>query len=139
MHRRAAVTILLLTTIMQAAEQRILVHGHRGARALRPENTLPAFEYAIQVGADVLELDLAVTRDDVVVVSHDPVLPQGICRGPKPGPAIRQVTLAELREYDCGSLQNPVYPRQMPVPGARVPTLDEVFALAPRGTFVFNI
>ncbi|MEA2543475.1 MAG: glycerophosphoryl diester phosphodiesterase, partial [Acidobacteriaceae bacterium] len=40
----------------------ILVHGHRGSRATRPENTIPAFEYAIQHGADVLELDLAVTK-----------------------------------------------------------------------------
>jgi glycerophosphoryl diester phosphodiesterase len=53
---------------------KILVHGHRGARAARPENTLPAFEYAIEAGADVLELDLAVTKDNVLVVSHDPVL-----------------------------------------------------------------
>ena len=56
---------------IQAASS-ILVHGHRGARAVRPENTLPAFEYAIQAGVDVLELDVAVTKDNVLVVSHDP-------------------------------------------------------------------
>ena len=50
----------------------VLVHGHRGARAVLPENTIPAFEYAIEAGVDVLELDLAVTKDNVVVVSHDP-------------------------------------------------------------------
>lgn len=55
----------------------ILVHGHRGARARMPENTLAAFAYAIQAGADALELDIAVTRDDVLVVSHDPVLMPG--------------------------------------------------------------
>jgi glycerophosphoryl diester phosphodiesterase len=125
--------------ISEAADPRILVHGHRGARAVRPENTLPAFEYAIAAGADVLELDMAVTKDDVVVVSHDPVLPSVICKGPKEHPAIREMTLAELREYDCGSLKNPAYPKQVPVAGARVPTLDEVFALAPRGKFEFNI
>ena len=54
--------------------QTIQVHGHRGARAMRPENTLPAFEYAIAQGVDALELDMAVTRDNVIVVSHDPVL-----------------------------------------------------------------
>ena len=51
---------------------RILVHGHRGARAVLPENTIPAFEYAIQVGADCLEMDVAVTKDNVLVISHDP-------------------------------------------------------------------
>jgi len=50
------------------------VHGHRGARAARPENTVPAFQYAIEQGVDVLDLDMAVTKDDVVVVSHDPIL-----------------------------------------------------------------
>jgi glycerophosphoryl diester phosphodiesterase len=55
----------------QMAEQyRPLVHGHRGARALRPENTLPAFDYAIQQGVDALEMDMAVTRDNVVVISQ---------------------------------------------------------------------
>jgi glycerophosphoryl diester phosphodiesterase len=52
----------------------ILVHGHRGARAVQPENSLAAFAYAISIGADFLEMDVAVTRDDVVVVSHDPTL-----------------------------------------------------------------
>ncbi len=64
------------------ASDRIEVHGHRGARALRPENTLPAFEYALAQGVDVLELDLGVTKDGVVVVSHDPVIKAPICTGP---------------------------------------------------------
>ena len=64
----------------QAADPpKILVHGHRGARALRPENTIPAFDYAIGAGVDVLELDMAVTRDNVIVVSHDPVLRPPAC------------------------------------------------------------
>jgi len=116
------------------------VHGHRGARAVRPENTLAAFEYAIQAGVDVLELDMAVTRDNVVVVSHDLVLNPKFCRGPAGlSRVIRELTLADLRQWDCGSLRNPDYPRQQPVAGARVPSLDEVFALAPRGAFDFNI
>ncbi|MBK9167880.1 MAG: glycerophosphodiester phosphodiesterase [Bryobacterales bacterium] len=117
-----------------------LVHGHRGARALRPENTLPAFEYAIAAGADVLELDLAVTKDDVLVVSHDTTINRTICQGPADLPRhIRELTLAQVRQFDCGSLRHPDYPRQEAVPGARIPTLDEVFALAGRGTFGFNV
>ncbi|MBV8841186.1 MAG: glycerophosphodiester phosphodiesterase [Bryobacterales bacterium] len=119
--------------------QTIQVHGHRGARGLRPENTLPAFEYAIAAGVDALELDMAVTKDNVIVISHDPLLHPPVCSGPKPEIAIHQLTLRELREWDCGKMQNPNFPRQQAVPGARMPTLDEVFALAPKGEFLFNI
>lgn len=117
----------------------ILVHGHRGARAMRPENTLPGFEYAISVGVDALELDVAVTRDDVVVVSHDPKLNRAICRSPDPPRAIRDLTLAELERWDCGALRNRRFRKQTPIPGARVPTLDQVLDLADRGDFLFNI
>jgi hexosaminidase len=118
---------------------RIVVHGHRGARAVLPENTLPAFQYAIRAGADVLELDVAVTKDNVLVVSHDQRLNPDICRAPGGSPVIRELTLEELRRWDCGALKNPQFPKQQPVPGARVPTLDEVLALANEGSFSFNI
>jgi glycerophosphoryl diester phosphodiesterase len=130
--------LLAMATLADAAPK-ILVHGHRGARAVRPENTIPAFEYAIETGVDVLELDMGVTKDDVVVVSHDPVVNRKICTGPGAGRPIRTLTLAELRQCDCGSRRNPGFPKQQPVPGTRIPTLDEVFALAPRGSFHFNI
>ena len=117
----------------------IQVHGHRGARALRPENTLPAFEYAIAQGVDALELDMAVTSDNVIVISHDPELRAPVCTGPRDRAIIHQLTLAEVRQWDCGAKQNPAFPRQEPVPGTRMPTLEEVFALAPRGKFLFNI
>ena len=81
---------------MMTATKKILVHGHRGARALWPENTLPAFEYAIDQGVDCLELDMAVTKDNVVVVSHDPRLNPVIATGPATdAKAIREMTLAE--------------------------------------------
>lgn len=118
----------------------IEVHGHRGARAVRPENTLPAFEYAIAAGVDVLELDLAVTKDDVLVVSHDPRMNPAYCEGPPTSTrVIREMTLSELRQWDCGRKPNREFPKQVAVPGTRVPTLDEVLALAPRGKFHFNI
>jgi len=131
--------ILVLCAMASSGAERILVHGHRGARAMRPENTLPAFEYAIDAGVDVLELDLAVTRDNVLVVSHDPTLSKPVCSGPKDHAVIHELTLDQVREYDCGALQNPAFPKQAPVPGTRMPTLDEVFALAPKGHFEFNV
>lgn len=135
---RPALLLLAWNASLMAASP-ILVHGHRGARAVRPENTIPAFEYAIAAGADALEMDLAVTKDDVLVVSHDPELNPQICRAPGGSHTIRQLTLAELRRWDCGSLRNPKFPRQTPVPETRIPTLDEVLALASRGKFWFNI
>jgi glycerophosphoryl diester phosphodiesterase len=139
--RYASLYVLVLAgAAMADSTQGIAVYGHRGARALRPENTLPAFEYAISAGVDALELDLAVTRDDVLVVSHDPVLNPAICRAPASPPRIiRELTLRELKLWDCGSLKNPAFPKQQPVPGTDVPTLDEVLDLAGRGSFDFNI
>ncbi len=139
----ALVWTTLVWAAMLTASPKILVHGHRGARARRPENTIPAFEYAISVGVDVLELDMAVTKDNVIVVSHDPYLEPPVCTGPTDRPrgakaTIRELTLAEVREWDCGKTKNPGFPKQTPVPGTRMPTLDEVFALAPRGDFQSN-
>jgi glycerophosphoryl diester phosphodiesterase len=132
----------LVTAIMLATgafAQTVQVHGHRGARAMRPENTLPAFEYAIAQGVDALELDMAVTKDGVVVVSHDPELRPPVCTGPRERVVIHELTLAEVRQWDCGAKQNPLFAKQQPVPGTRMPTLEEVFALAPKGRFLFNI
>ncbi len=109
---------------------------------MRPENTLPAFAYAMEAGVDVLELDLAVTKDDVVVVSHDARMNPKYCQGPAGAETmIRKMTLAELKQWDCGGKANPDFPKQQAVAGTRVPTLQEVFDLVKkRGAKVeFNI
>jgi glycerophosphoryl diester phosphodiesterase len=137
--RRTFAMASLAAPLMGLNSRRILVHGHRGARARRPENTLPAFRYAIEQGVDVLELDVAVTKDNVAVVSHDPLINATICSGPNLGIPIHTVTLAELKEYDCGAKQNPAFTTQVPVPGTRVPTLDEVFDLSRGTTVQFNV
>jgi glycerophosphoryl diester phosphodiesterase len=147
---------LLLIGGVPAMSQTILVHAHRGGRAARPENSIPSFEFAIQHGADVLELDLAVTKDNVLVVSHSPYLTQQVsddphmaaalanervCAGPAlpPGTLIRSLTLAELKQYDCGSKTLPAFPHQMAVPHTAIPTFEEVLNLAPQGSFEFNV
>ena len=117
------------------------LQGHRGARGLAPENTLAGFRKALEIGVSTLELDLGLTRDGVLVVSHDPVLNPDVVRGPDgqwlaaPGPAIQTLTLAELKRFDVGRLDpRSRYARQWPeqaaADGERVPTLAEVVALA---------
>ncbi|MCB1998500.1 MAG: glycerophosphodiester phosphodiesterase [Burkholderiaceae bacterium] len=116
------------------------LQGHRGARGLMPENTLPGFATALGIGVTTLELDTAITRDGVVVVSHDPALNPMITRGADGvflrdrGPRIRDLTFDDLQRYDVGRLQPGTryaapYPDQQPVDGARIPKLADVFAL----------
>ncbi|HEY6719457.1 MAG TPA: glycerophosphodiester phosphodiesterase [Reyranella sp.] len=116
------------------------LQGHRGARGLAPENTLAAFRTALDLGVTTLETDLTVTKDDVLVISHDPLLNPDLVRGPDgkwidAGPPIRSLTVAELKRYDIGRL-NPAakyaqqFPEQKPVDGERFPTLAEFFAAA---------
>ena len=117
------------------------LQGHRGARGLAPENTLPAFAAALSLGVHTLELDTGVTKDGVVVVTHEPRLHPDTTRGPDgqwlaaPGPTLLESTYAEIQRYDVGRL-NPAtnygkrYPEQKAVDGTRIPKLAEVFALA---------
>lgn len=129
----ALVALMLAGTASAEGVRRVWVEGHRGSRGTHPENTLPAFDEALRAGVDVLEFDMGVTKDNVVVVSHDPHVSPVICVGPggkkmEAPVGIRSLTLAELKEYDCGSLKNPRFPEQTPVPGTRIPTLDEVLS-----------
>jgi glycerophosphoryl diester phosphodiesterase len=117
------------------------LQAHRGGRGSKPENTLVAFRNAIALGVTTLETDLAVTKDNVLVLSHDPRLNPDLVRAPDgkwidaPGPTIRSLTLAELKRYDIGRL-NPAtkygaqFPEQKPADGERFPTLAELFAMA---------
>ena len=129
------------------------IQGHRGARGLLPENTIPAFERAIELGVDVLELDLGMTRDGVPVVHHDRRLSPDRTRDAAgawlapPGPPLRSLSLAELAGFDVGRAAPGGdtamrFPEQAPRDGTRIPTLAEVLALASRpgaGRLRFNI
>jgi glycerophosphoryl diester phosphodiesterase len=119
------------------------LQGHRGARGLMPENTLAGFAAALSIGVTTLELDLGMTKDGVVVVSHDSRLNPDHTRRPDgqflkaERPAIRALTLAELKQYDVGRLKPGTryaasLPEQRPVDGATIPTLAEVFDLVRR-------
>ncbi len=116
------------------------LEGHRGARGLAPENTLPGFARALSIGVSTLELDVGVTRDGVLVISHERGVVPNTARGPDgkwldaPGPMIHDLTYAELERYDVGRL-NPAlsyarqFPDQAPADGARIPRLADLFAL----------
>ena len=120
----------------KSKNQSLEVQGHRGARAVFPENTLAGFDYALKVGVDTLELDLAVTKDNVLVISHDPFINPTICLGPggkklgsKTKTLIRQLSFKQLQEFDCGSLKNPRFPEQQPVAKEKIPSLEQLFGL----------
>lgn len=134
---------LCLSLCGAASAAEIDLQGHRGARGLAPENTLPGFELALRLGVTTLELDLAVTRDGVLVVHHDLNLNPDLTRDREgrwiaaPGPSIHTLSWDELQTYDVGRLKPGTayaarYPDQQPSDGARVPKLTEVFALLRR-------
>ena len=118
------------------------LQGHRGARGLMPENTLAGFSHALALGMTTLEMDLGVSKDGHIVISHDSVLTPALTRDPggrwlqTPGPAISDLSLEELQSYDVGRL-NPDsknarrFPDQQAVDGERIPTLAQVLALPP--------
>lgn len=135
---------LLLAAVQFGATAQVAVpfdlQAHRGARALWPENTLPGFAYALGVGVTTLETDIAITRDGVLLLSHDPTLNPDITRGSdgrflsSRGPAIVTMAAAEVAQYDVGRLKPGTdhartYAQQQPVDGTRIPRLAELFAL----------
>ena len=152
--RRAAGLVALTSAIwFGAAAQAFDVQGHRGARGLAPENTLAAFERALSVGVDTLELDIAITSDGVAVITHDPALNPATTRDASgkwlagTGPLIHSLTLAQVQAYDVGRIDaassyGKGFPAQSARDGERVPTLAALFDLVKaRGasTVRFNI
>ncbi len=161
----ATAAALLLTTgfnvvDMKAAEAKVNFElfdfeAHRGGRDARPENTLVSFAYAMELGVTTLEMDMQMTKDGQLVISHNPVLSSNLTKGPdgkyvEDGKYdIRKMTLAELKKFDVGTM-NPAAggyydghgKTQLSVPGTTIPTLEEVFELANaygNKTVIFNI
>jgi glycerophosphoryl diester phosphodiesterase len=110
--------------------------GHRGARGLAPENTIPAFLKALEFPVKTLELDVVISKDSQVVLSHEPWMSAAICLKPDDTPIdeeeerqfnIFQLTWAEIQEFDCGSLRNERFPEQEPM-AVNKPLLRDVAA-----------
>ncbi len=137
---RILALLLVPLLIVPSSSLAFDLEGHRGTRGLAPENTLAAFRRAIEIGVTTIETDMAVTKDDVIVISHDPFLNPDVVRGPdgqwlaSQGLPIRTLTLSELRRYDIGRL-NPMsqyakqFPEQRAADGERFPQLSELFDL----------
>jgi glycerophosphoryl diester phosphodiesterase len=114
------------------------LQGHRGARGLLPENTLESFALALEQGVNTLELDIAITRDGVLVVTHDRNINSDITRGPDGqflsgrGPVVAELTYADVARYDVGRIRPGTkyasdFAEQKPVDGARIPRLSDLF------------
>ncbi|TAK40750.1 MAG: glycerophosphodiester phosphodiesterase, partial [Saprospiraceae bacterium] len=110
--------------------------GHRGTRGLAPENTIPAFLKALEFPVTTLELDVVVSKDGQLIVSHDPWMSDHICSHPNGTPVdsaevknlkILELTYAEIKHYDCGRRGNSSFPQQVPQP-AHKPSLDDMLA-----------
>ena len=119
---------------IEIANQAIDLQGHRGARGLLPENTIPAFQLALDLGVTTLEMDVAINAEGHVVLSHEPWISAKICSHPD-GHIVTEVEERSLRIYamsdeevagfDCGSRGHPDFPRQQAMPVSK-PLLGDV-------------
>lgn len=120
-------------TLLSIAGFSLDVQGHRGSRALKPENTLPGFLSGIESGAQFLELDILVTADNHLVIHHDFFLNKDLCRyldGKEVTQEvlIRSLSLSDLKKIDAGK-SNPSFPFQQALPGTQIPSLQDLFDL----------
>ena len=145
-----SVFLVILYLLMSCNSKKTIdVQGHRGCRGLLPENSLPAFEKAIELGVHTLELDIVITKDLKVIVSHEPYMNPLICLRPngevipdsmKVTYNLYEMTHEEIKHFDCGTKFHPSYTEQKKLKTHK-PLLSEVFELVKRkGSKVkFNI
>ncbi|MDU8885380.1 glycerophosphodiester phosphodiesterase [Yeosuana sp. MJ-SS3] len=119
-------------------KQEVDIQGHRGCRGLLPENSLPAFKKAIELGVNTLELDLAISKDKQVVVSHEPFMNHLICLDAEGNEISEedeitynfyQMTYDSIKQFDCGSKYFERFPKQKKMK-VNKPLLSEVFELS---------
>ncbi|MGK7391801.1 MAG: glycerophosphodiester phosphodiesterase family protein [Candidatus Cyclobacteriaceae bacterium M2_1C_046] len=129
---------LLLTYTGSVNAQKIDIQGHRGARGLVPENSIPGFLKALDYGVTTLELDVVITGDSLVLVSHEPYISAEICLN-KEGNELKvsegkniniyKMNYEEVEDYDCGSKPDPKFPEQENIPTHK-PLLEDVIKAA---------
>lgn len=125
---------MLCSAAYLSAQTTLNIQGHRGARGLYPENTVPAFIGAIKLGVNTVELDVVITKDNKVLVSHEPYMNDGFCRQVDGKPLtgdvkqeynIYKMTYAETQAYDCGQWGNAKFPGQQKI-AVHKPLLSDV-------------
>ena len=132
---------ILLAATLAGCATRFDLQAHRGGRGLAPENTLTAFSNAMDIGVTTLELDVGITSDGVMVVSHDRYLNPDMIRDAsgvhlaEKGPLIGALTFADLQRFDAGRIKpgsnyEQSFPQQIGVDGERIPALKALFDLA---------
>jgi glycerophosphoryl diester phosphodiesterase len=136
---RRFITLLFVSVTMSHASGQIYIptfdlQGHRGSRGLRPENTIPAFIYALDSGVTTIELDLAVTKDKQIIVSHEPWISAAYCLQPDGSEIsakdekslnIYDMDYTQIQQFDCGSKGNEKFPEQAKMKVSK-PLLKEV-------------
>jgi len=132
------VSILILLSQISLMAQKPIIQGHRGCRGEFPENTLPAFQHALEMGITVLEMDVCMSADGQVIVSHEPYMNSLYAIKPDGTPVLKseenalnvfKMSYSEVRKFDVGSRGNPLFPEQKKV-FAYKPLLEEVFQMA---------
>ncbi len=129
------ILIFLLAIRMPAWSQTDFdLQGHRGCRGLMPENTMPAFLKAVELGVSTLEMDVVISADNQIVVSHEPWMSHIICTHPEGKPVkkaeakkinLYKMNYADIQSYDCGMRPHPRFPDQQKVKAVK-PTLKIV-------------
>ncbi len=134
-------SILLFTqscSIPNAEIEEFDIQGHRGWKGLMPENSIPGFLKAVELGVDTLEMDVVITQDDQVIVSHEPYMSGKICfdrmgqeipEGSEKAFNIYRMNYEEVQLYDCGSKPLDDYPHQEKLPTTK-PLLTDVIQAA---------
>lgn len=129
---------ILLLAMQWSQAQTLDIQGHRGARGLLPENSIPAFLRALEEGVTTLELDVVITKDKQVVISHEPYMSGSICSKPDGSPVeanesqqlnIYQMTYEQVKAFDCGSRGNKRFTEQQKMATVKPLLIDMIDAV----------
>ena len=134
-------TVILAAALLGGCATQFDLQAHRGGRGLMPENTLVAFSKAMEIGVTTLELDVGITQDGVMVISHDRFLNPDVIRDAEGrhlterGATLMSIPFAELQRFDAGRLKPDSnyaksFSQQQAVDGERIPALSALFELA---------
>jgi glycerophosphoryl diester phosphodiesterase len=126
------------TLFGQAYTPKFDLQGHRGCRGLKPENTIPAFITALDSGVTTIEMDVAITKDKQVIVSHEPWMSALFCLNPE-GQEIKAkeemkyniytMTYEQVQQWDCGSKGNEKFPEQEKIKINKPLLIDVILAV----------